>query len=115
MITQEQAEAVVLRVINEPSRHAPDRPTFVITRVEPNRLGWLFYYQSEEYVRTGELSKMYVGHGPVLVSSDNGAYVETGSAPPLAERVAEAERQLASDRSPSDLPPNKSLERTRGR
>jgi hypothetical protein len=99
MITQEQAEALVLRVVNDPNRYAPDRPNFVITVVEPHRLGWLFYYQTEEYVRTRDFSKMYVGHGPVLVSSRDGAYVETGSAPPLAERVAEAERQLEGPRS----------------
>ena len=56
MINQEQAEAVARKVIDEPDPYWPDRPPHVITRVETHRLGWLFYYQSQEYIRTGNPS-----------------------------------------------------------
>jgi hypothetical protein len=94
MITQEQAEAVARRVIDEPDPYWPDRPPHVITKVEPHRLGWLFYYQSDEYVRTGNPSAMLAGNGPVLVSRSNGSHVQVGTAAPFEIRLVEAERKL---------------------
>jgi len=46
----------------------------------PERLsaGWAFYYQSRSYVETKELSKMLVGHGPVVIT-DEGEIIEGGS------------------------------------
>lgn len=38
------------------------------------------YYQGEEYVDTSDTFKMYVGHGPVLVSKNSAEVFETGSA-----------------------------------
>lgn len=47
---------------------------------QPARLsaGWAFYYQSREYVETGTLETMLVGHGPVVVK-DDGRVIEGGS------------------------------------
>jgi hypothetical protein len=94
MITQEQAQAVARRAIDEPDPYWPDRPPHVITKVEAHRLGWLFYYQSEEYARTGNPSAMLVGNGPVLVSREDGAHVHVGTAAPFESRLVEAERKL---------------------
>jgi hypothetical protein len=94
MITQEQAEAVARKVIDEPDPYWPDRDPFVITKIEPHRLGWLFYYQSQEYIRTGNPVSMLAGNGPVLVSSVDGSHVRVGTAAPLENRLAEAEREL---------------------
>ncbi|MCX8203217.1 MAG: acetate--CoA ligase family protein, partial [Nitrososphaeria archaeon] len=46
----EEAEAVARRVIDEPDPYWPDRPPLVITKVQPHRLGWLFFYQSQRYL-----------------------------------------------------------------
>jgi hypothetical protein len=94
MITQEQAEAVARNVIDEPDPYGPDRPPHVIARIEPHRLGWLFYYQSQEYIRTGNPSAMLAGNGPVLVSNVDGSHVQVGTAAPFESRLVEAEREL---------------------
>lgn len=94
MITQEQAEAIAREVINEHDPYWPNHPPHVITTVVLHRLGWLFYFQSEEYVRTGIPSAMLVGNGPVLVSSSNGAYVRVGTAAPFESCLVEAELRL---------------------
>ena len=46
----------------------------------PDRLsrGWAFFYQSREFLETGNVSDQLVGHGPVLVL-DDGRIVEGGS------------------------------------
>lgn len=46
----------------------------------PKRLsaGWAFFYQSRAYAETGAFDKMFVGHGPVVVT-DDGRIIEGGS------------------------------------
>lgn len=46
----------------------------------PERLsrGWAFYYQSREYIETGDFSSMLLGQGPVVVT-DAGELIEGGS------------------------------------
>jgi hypothetical protein len=94
MITQEKAEAVARQVIDEPDPYWPDRPPHVITKIETHRLGWLFYYQSEEYIRTGNPSAMLAGNGPVLVSRADGSHVQVGAGAPFEISLVEAERKL---------------------
>ena len=66
----------------------------VITEVKPHRLGWLFYYQSQEYLRSGSISSALAGNGPILVSKHDGSYVRVGTGAPLEESLAEAKREL---------------------
>lgn len=40
--------------------------------------GWAFYYQSSEYIQTGDFTRLLVGHGPVVIC-DDGQIVEGGS------------------------------------
>lgn len=40
--------------------------------------GWSFFYQSREYVETGEFRAMLVGQGPVVIG-DDGRIIEGGS------------------------------------
>jgi len=32
--------------------------------------GWAFFYQSEAFVATGDVSAMLAGHGPVVICDD---------------------------------------------
>lgn len=41
---------------------------------------FVFIYQSKKFVETGDSAEMLVGHGPVLVSREDGRVFETGSA-----------------------------------
>ena len=43
-------------------------------------LGWVFFYQSEEYVRTGNFIHMLGGNAPIIVDKRNGKATETGTA-----------------------------------
>ena len=42
--------------------------------------GWLFYYQTDAYIGSGDFRDMAVGHGPVFVDRTMGRIFETGSA-----------------------------------
>jgi ribosomal protein L7/L12 len=48
---------------------------------------FVFIYQSKKFVETGDFSEMLVGHGPVLISREDGRVFETGSAFPMCHYV----------------------------
>jgi len=42
--------------------------------------GWVFFYQSEEFVRTGNANSSLVGNAPLLVNRLSGEVATTGTA-----------------------------------
>lgn len=42
--------------------------------------GWMFFYQSEEYILTGDESKLVGGNAPFIVDKYDGSIHETGTA-----------------------------------
>lgn len=41
--------------------------------------GWVFFYQSEEYIRTGDLNKLIGGNAPIIVDKLNSSVIITGT------------------------------------
>jgi hypothetical protein len=41
--------------------------------------GWVFFYQSKEYVRTGDLNSLVGGNAPILIDKSDGSVHETGT------------------------------------
>jgi hypothetical protein len=91
MITKEEARRLVTAQINEPDPMWPDRPEFIVTSIEEHRLGWLISYDSRPHHETSDFQHAIVGNAPYLVSSVDGSLHLTGTAPPFAERLREAE------------------------
>lgn len=55
--------------------------------------GWVFFYQSAEYLRSQELSEALVGNGPIAVAKRDGRVYEMGT----AETVEEAIERIAAE------------------
>ena len=94
MITQQHAEQLVHEHINVPNPQWPNMPEMIVTRVEVHELGWLVCYDSRPHHETGDFRYAIAGNAPYLVSRKDGAMFVTGTAPPFAERVREAELKL---------------------
>ena len=94
MITQKQAEELVYEQINRRDPAWPDKPEMIIVRVDEHELGWLVFWDSRLHHETGEFRDTVLGNAPYLVSREDGAMCATGTAPPLEERVREAEFKL---------------------
>lgn len=107
MITKKQAQEIVHGFINESDPYWPDKPEMVITEVEDHPLGWLIYWTSSRFLKSNNISDALAGNGPILISRDTGDFETTGSAPPLAERVAEAETRLRQKVEQRDTPKGK--------
>jgi hypothetical protein len=59
------------------------------------RFGWVFFYQSAAYVRTGELSARLAGNSPLVVFRDTGEIRPTGTAHPLEHYLEPIRREWA--------------------
>ena len=94
MITRETAERMVYERINTPDPNWPDRPEMIVVRVDEHELGWVVFYTSRRYHETGDFRLAIAGNAPYLVSREDGALFETGTAPPFEARLRSAEQKL---------------------
>ena len=53
--------------------------------------GWVFFYQSKEYLETGNSGDALLGNAPFIVNRYTGEVVETGTANPIEDYIAEYE------------------------
>jgi len=53
--------------------------------------GWVFFYNSEEYLRQGNFRDMLTGNAPFIVDVNGGSIHVTGTAKPIDEYIAEYE------------------------
>jgi len=75
MMTEEEAlELVLKKVISK----TPDC-SILSEETESHDACYVFYYQSNQYISSGKLEDMYVGHGPVIVCRETYEVFETGS------------------------------------
>jgi len=51
---------------------------------EEHGFGWIFFYNSKEFIETGSLSAALAGNSPIVVRRRDGMVLETGTAEPLS-------------------------------
>ncbi|HCE8943742.1 TPA: hypothetical protein NHU91_002941 [Pseudomonas aeruginosa] len=61
----------------------------VVTYSEEFSEGWLFCFDSKEYVETGDFSFQFVGNGPIFIDKDTGELYVFGTELPPKEYVEE--------------------------
>ena len=96
MIDKKQARALVEIIINKPDLFNPDRPQLVIMddQTIDKEWGWVFFYNSEEYVKSGDMLDALGGNAPYIVNKQTGKVTETGTAYDIEEYIAEYESNL---------------------
>jgi len=63
-----------------------------IVKVLNTKYGWVFFYNSSEYVKFGNIGAMLAGNAPFLIDSKDGAINVFGTAQPLEIYLQEYER-----------------------
>lgn len=58
--------------------------------------GWVFFYNSPEYVATGDVTTSIPGCAPIFVNREDGSIAQFSTSRPFEASLAEYERQLAS-------------------
>lgn len=56
--------------------------------------GWVFFYQSKEYIQTGDLQYMLAGNAPYIVNRSSGKVTLTGTAYAIEEYIQAYEDTL---------------------
>jgi hypothetical protein len=88
MITETEARTIAEVYLKEDSADE-----LVITEVRREKFGWLFFFQSKEYVETGDPSEMLAGNAPFLVDMADGSVHSFGTAYPIEEYLGDYEKE----------------------
>jgi hypothetical protein len=96
MITKEQAKSLVEREINAPDPTDTKKIKLVILDNETieKKWGWVFFYNTEDYLKTGDIYEALVGNAPYIVNRYTGELFETGTAYDIEEYIKEYESKL---------------------
>jgi hypothetical protein len=97
MIPIEEARSIVEAELSR--LDSPDvRPSMAIlenSTIERD-WGWVFFYQSVEYLETGNPSDQLAGNAPYIVNRHTGELVATGTAWPIEKYIEDYETRLLS-------------------
>jgi hypothetical protein len=96
MLSRDQARAMVTRAITE---LAPADDEYVILE-EPTierSWGWVFFYNSRQYVETQDVQFHLMGNAPYIVNRNTGEMLVTGTAEDIDVYIAEYEATLSDD------------------
>ena len=87
---------MVERRINEPDPYWPDKPRIVVMEecTIEKEWGWVFFYQSSEYLESGDPDSQLAGNAPYVVNKQNGELYSTGTALPIEEYIDEYEKKI---------------------
>jgi len=96
MIDKEQAKALVEKKINEPGSTGTETMRLVILdelTIE-KEWGWVFFYNTEEYAKSGDIMDTLLGNAPYIVNRKAGELIETGTAYEIEDYIKEYESKL---------------------
>jgi len=55
--------------------------------------GWVFFYNSKDYIETGNFRSMLAGNAPFIVDRNSGEVHVTGTAKPVEDYITDYENQ----------------------
>ena len=93
MLTRQEAEQLVYARINAEDANAEQTVELAIIDNETieKEYGWVFFYQTKEYLKTGNVLDAVVGNAPYIVNKFTGELIEAGTANPIEDYIAEYE------------------------
>jgi hypothetical protein len=80
---EEEALIVAKRYVKE--NVSDEKTEFLVVEEEtiPTEFGWIFFYNTREYVEDGDVMAIAVGNAPLLVDKVTGKLHVTGTAKPI--------------------------------
>lgn len=87
MITIRTAKTIANRHIAE--LHKTTGISLQITKIQEELFGWVFFYESKEYMNTGNLSSMLAGNAPFIIDNQAGEIYTLGTAHPAEFYIQE--------------------------
>lgn len=87
MITIKTAETIANQHLDELQKSTGI--SLQITEIQEERFGWVFFYDSKEYMSTGSLSSMLAGNAPFIIDNQAGEVHTLGTAHPVEFYIQE--------------------------
>jgi len=96
VLTKEEAEQLVYTRIKGEGANAEQTAEIVILHEHTieKEYGWIFFYQTKKYLQTGDFLDALAGNAPYIVNKYTGGIIETGTAKPIEDYIAEYEAQI---------------------
>jgi hypothetical protein len=79
MITKEQALFIANAYIEDKNKKSKYVFLLQLEKTIEFKLGWVFFYQTKEFIETGDLFQSAVGNAPIIVDNRTGAVTVTGT------------------------------------
>ena len=92
MITIKNAETIANQHMAELQKDT--KVSLQITKIQEESFGWVFFYESKEYIDTGYLSSMLAGNAPFIVDNQAGEVHTLGTAHPAEFYIQEYVQQI---------------------
>ncbi|CAB1057826.1 hypothetical protein D1BOALGB6SA_2581 [Olavius sp. associated proteobacterium Delta 1] len=96
MLSKQKAQLLVEAEISKPDYFSPDLQVEIIDSATIEReWGWVFFYQSAEYLKSGKLDAILAGNAPYIVNKHTGELVLLGTALSVETYIEDYESRLA--------------------
>ncbi len=95
-ITREDAYQIALKYLSELEQKFGEKLGLTKSEILEKSFGWVFFYNSKEYLETDDFSSMLGGNAPFIINKNNGKVIVTGTAKPVEEYIADYEKELRS-------------------
>ena len=88
MIDKEHAKTIAEEYLRTKTLNRNDKLVLVLLdKVEESKFGWVFFYDSEQHLKTNDHRFALAGGGPILVDKIDGSAHEFGSAFPARSSI----------------------------
>jgi len=92
---RDDARRIAVRYVEETSKRGGVDLEIVDSSTREEEFGWVFFYDSSAYLRSGLLSDAIAGNAPIIVDRSDGSVHETGTALSVDHYLAEYARTRA--------------------
>ena len=94
MNRQEAQSLVEIELSKLKSQDVPHDCVVLESKTIERAWGWVFFYQSKEYLNSGKFEHMLAGNAPLLVNRNTGNITHTGTAHNIEHYIKEYESTL---------------------
>ena len=95
MITVEEALKKVVEYLRTTYANRPYELVVMEALTREEDIGWLFFFNTREFVETGDMNAMLGGNAPLFVERQSGALRTTGTAHAVEHYLAAIRNELA--------------------
>ena len=92
MISKPEAQIIACQYVTKLAQESGESLTLINAETMERSFGWVFFYNSKDYLETGDSDSMLLGNAPFIVDRINGEVHVTGSAEPVEDYIEEYEK-----------------------